>query len=297
MNSPFPTALKLALDQTIKEYQHKEFLKTDPIHFATEYKDPLDQELISLISCLYAYGNVKSINKFLSSIFKNLGPNPYLSFATKDKHFTNAKKNINLYRFQTKKDNEIIMDALSEIARVHFHKRSKYSLFEDSFLNAQGQFDALIGIALFQQELETKTMLVSKGNALTRGLRFLIGDSKAKSAKKRYCLFLRWMVRSGFPDFGIYSRIKASEIPFPLDVHIQRLIRILGISDKKTLGIKEGLLVKDYFSQLNPEDPLLYDFFLTRVGMIQKCQGKKIESICSKCSLKTVCLIGSATGN
>ncbi|MDZ4727051.1 MAG: TIGR02757 family protein [Leptospira sp.] len=293
----FPSELKEALNQVIEIYNHPKYLSTDPICFPKEYNSPLDIEVISLLTCLFAYGNVKAIRSFLSPLFLNLGPSPYLTLATKNSDYHNTLKNISYYRFQTREDNLILLKSISEILTIHYSRRSQKPIFESLFLNDNELFIPFEGISNFQSTLETQILTTSKQKQLTRGLCFLIGDPKAKSAKKRICLFLRWMVRKNFPDFGLYQKIKSSDIPFPLDVHIQRLIRILGISQNKTYGLKESLLIRDYFRKLSPEDPLLYDFYLTRVGMIQKCQGKRINEICSECKLERVCLIGSATGN
>lgn len=293
----FPVALKLALQETIIEYRQDKYLESDPILFPRRYQNPFDIEIIGLLSCLYAYGNVKAIKGFLNPFFLALGPSPYLTF-TENKHTLHRIANqMGYYRFQTAEDNAILLFSLASIVKHHAKTKSIQPIFESYFLNQSGSFEPDAGITSFQRQLESYILKFTNENQLTRGLRFLIGDPNSKSAKKRICLFLRWMVRTDFPDFGLYTKIHAKDISFPLDVHIQRLIKILGISSRKHYGMRESILVRDFFLKLNKDDPLLYDFYLTRVGMIQKCRGVKINEICDPCSLKTICLIGSATGN
>ncbi len=293
----FPSELKKALDEITRTYKNPSYLQTDPIIFPHRYKNSVDIEIISLLSCLYAYGNVKSIKNFLESIFKLLGPNPYECFLEKQESLERKFSQINYYRFQTNNDNRNILLTLSSIIKKHDKNGRPGPIFESYFLEGLECFEPQKSISSFQAKLNQQLLQESKTNKLTRGLRFLIGDPKSQSAKKRICLFLRWMVRDQFPDFGIYKLISPRGLAFPLDVHVQRLIKILGISDRKNFGIKEGILVRDFFQKMNPDDPLLYDFYLTRVGMIQKCRGIKIDSICGGCGLRSVCLIGSATGN
>lgn len=295
--SRFPINLKLALDETIKIYSHDDYLASDPILFPKQYNRKEDIEIISLLSCLFAYGNVRSIKSFLAPIFQTLGPTPYHSLATRDDFYTKALKEISYYRFQTKADNIIFLKAISSICEAHRKSKTNSPIFESAFLDDGVEFEPIFGISKFQKFLESNITFVSDSKALSPGLRFLIGDPQSKSPKKRICLFLRWMVRDGFPDFGIYKQIRKEQLAFPLDVHIQRLIKILGISKRKTFILSEAKLVSEYFKLLNPDDPLLYDFFLTRVGMIQKCKGVKVAAICNQCKLEDVCLIGSATGN
>src|SRR5690606_4039459 len=49
------------------------------------------------------------------------------------------------------------------------------------------------------------------------------------SACKRLCMYLRWMVRKGPVDFGIWSSISPRQLVLPLDVHSGRAGRALGL--------------------------------------------------------------------
>ncbi|WP_243398607.1 TIGR02757 family protein [Leptospira meyeri] len=283
------------LEDLRKKYQNLNYLETDPICFPKQYEDPLDIEVVSLISCLYAYGNVKSIQGFLKPIFINLGNSPYQALLNQDSKFQTFLSGLKVYRFQTKKDNQFFFQTL---ARVVAEKERRSPLLESIFLDKNEVFEETKSIQRFQRFWEEELKKTTGKKNLSYGLQFLIGKPEAKSPKKRLSLFLRWMVRNSYPDFGIYKRIQPNQIPFPLDVHIQKLIQILGITNRKSFGVKEAYLIKEFFKKINPADPLLYDFYLTRVGIIEKCNAKYKEDICEVCYLKDVCLVfGSATGN
>jgi uncharacterized protein (TIGR02757 family) len=104
-------------------------------------------------------------------------------------------------------------------------------------------------------------------------------------------MFLRWMVRDSFPDFGIYKTISKPELLYPTDVHIVRLSRILGFSNRRTVDFQLAKNISDHFQIINPEDPLLYDFSLSRLGILKICKTKYVPEICEKCELKKICNI------
>ncbi|WP_084597390.1 TIGR02757 family protein [Leptospira wolbachii] len=276
------------LEDLKNKYQNLTYLDTDPICFPKQYKDPLDIEVVSLISCFYAYGNVKSIQGFLKPLFALLGPSPFQTLHKSGPEFQTLLQGLRVYRFQTKKDNQVFFQTL---ARVISESKKQSPLWEPKFLDKENQFWEESSIQEFQRYWEGELQITLGKKPLTYGLQFLIGKSSSKSPKKRLSLFLRWMVRSSYPDFGIYQKIRPNQIPFPLDVHIQKLIQILGITNRKSFGSKEAYLIKDFFMKIKPDDPLLYDFYLTRVGIIEKCKAEYQKGICEKCYLKEVCLV------
>ncbi|PJZ45652.1 TIGR02757 family protein [Leptospira brenneri] len=276
------------LEDLRTKYQNLNYLDTDPICFPKAYKDPLDIEVVSFISCLFAYGNVKSIQGFLRPLLLALGNSPFQTLRDQNEEYQSFLSKLNVYRFQTKKDNQIFFQTLG---RVLSESKTNSPIWESKFLNSQNRFDEESSISRFQSFWEGEFKKTLGKKELTYGLQFLIGKSEAKSPKKRLSLFLRWMVRNSYPDFGIYKIIQPNQIPFPLDVHIQKLIRILGITDRKSFGVKEAYLIKEFFMNLNPTDPLLYDFYLTRVGIIEKCNASYQKEICENCYLKEVCLV------
>ncbi|TGL16507.1 TIGR02757 family protein [Leptospira yanagawae] len=280
--------LKTKLHQLINKYKHISFLETDPICFPKRYNDPLDIEIVSLISCLFAYGNVKNIQNFLNPIFQSMGESPFEFLRNRKTSFSNFFKNTKGYRFQTKEDLVVFFNTLQ---RILGEKNKSSPVFESFFLDPNGNFDQSTSIQNFQKLFETELLTTAKTKVLSYGLQFLIGKWKSKSPKKRISLFLRWMVRKHYPDFGLYHKIKPNEIPYPMDVHIQKLIKILGIHHKKQIQLDDAYELTEFFKKVNSADPLLYDFYLTRVGIINRCKGRFEEKICNACELNEVCLV------
>lgn len=113
-------------------------------------------------------------------------------------------------------------------------------------------------------------------------------------------MFLRWMVRRGFPDFGIYTSIQPWELLFPLDIHIQRIANVLGISSRKTPDWKKAEEITEFFAKVHPADPVRADFSLSRLGILRECKTKYVKTLCEVCEIRSICGIyrsGTAKGN
>ena len=99
-----------------------------------------------------------------------------------------------------------------------------------------------------------------------------IATPLSKSTCKRLCMFLRWMVRrdaSGV-DFGIWQTIKPSQLLMPLDVHVERHARRLGLLERPQTDWLTVLELTENLRQFDAEDPVKYDFALFGMGIAEK---------------------------
>lgn len=87
------------------------------------------------------------------------------------------------------------------------------------------------------------------------------------SACKRLFLYLRWMVRKDSVDPGGWTRVSPSRLVVPLDTHMGSACRRLGLVIRKTDDLKAALEATESFRRLRPDDPVRYDFALTRPGI------------------------------
>ncbi|MBW1771156.1 MAG: TIGR02757 family protein, partial [Deltaproteobacteria bacterium] len=88
-----------------------------------------------------------------------------------------------------------------------------------------------------------------------------------RSACKRLNLFLRWMVRQDQVDTGGWEDIPASKLIVPVDIHMHRVGLSLGMTKRKQANMVTAKEITEGFRQICPEDPVKYDFALTRLGM------------------------------
>jgi uncharacterized protein (TIGR02757 family) len=95
----------------------------------------------------------------------------------------------------------------------------------------------------------------------------LMPDPEKGSALKRLNLFLRWAIRRDEVDPGFWRKIPASDLIVPLDVHMHRVGRMLGFTKRNQADMKTAVEISRSLSRFCPQDPIKYDFCLTRFGI------------------------------
>lgn len=81
-------------------------------------------------------------------------------------------------------------------------------------------------------------------------------------------MFLRWMVRQDDRkvDFGIWKNIPASGLMIPLDVHVERHARRLGLLTRRQRDWKAVEELTNNLRNFDPLDPVKYDYALFGLG-------------------------------
>jgi len=87
------------------------------------------------------------------------------------------------------------------------------------------------------------------------------------SACKKLNLALRWLVREGPVDLGLWKKIKPSSLYIPLDVHVARTARKMGLLERKSNDKKAVVMLTEKLREYCPDDPVKYDFALFGVGL------------------------------
>ncbi len=100
-----------------------------------------------------------------------------------------------------------------------------------------------------------------------------------------YSHFIRWIVRKKDIDLGIWELIPPSKLIIPLDTHIARISRCLGLTDRKSPDWKMAADITESLKKLDPGDPLKYDFALCHQGISGLCKGIKSSHTCTDCDL------------
>ena len=96
-----------------------------------------------------------------------------------------------------------------------------------------------------------------------------IATPERKSTCKRLNMYLRWMVRKdkNGVDFGIWKKIKTSNLMMPLDVHVENYARQLNLIERKQ---RDWLTVTELtcnLRKIDSEDPVRFDFALFGMGI------------------------------
>ena len=99
-----------------------------------------------------------------------------------------------------------------------------------------------------------------------------IATPARKSACKRLNMYLRWMVRSDNcgVDFGLWKKIKPSELICPCDLHVDRVARKLHLINRKQTDWLTAVELTEKLREFDPKDPVKYDFALFGLGIEEK---------------------------
>ncbi len=256
---------------------------SDPILNAHRYSDSRDQEIAAFISACFAYGSVKPMNKALLTILEPLGSSPYNAIKFSD-NFEYLKGFY--YRFHRSEHVIILLKTIQKILQV-FDTFEKYAF----------QFYQNGNLELFLNEFSNDLRLrllsdVKSNPSLERGLKFFVNSPQDGSACKRMNMFLRWMSRKDEIDLGLWKWLNPKNLIIPVDTHISHISYFLELRKGKldrSPNWKMALEITDSLRKMNPDDPISYDFALTRLGILKLCKKKYIKNICIECALNPIC--------
>jgi uncharacterized protein (TIGR02757 family) len=275
------TGIKDVLEKLYLKYNQRSLIKPDPLQFLYKHSNPADREIAGFLSAVLAYGRVEQIQNSLTRLFKLMGQSPYayvIDFSRTDRRKLQEFK----HRFTTGDDISDLLELLKEVLE-------ESGSIENYFLLGYRKTDDNIVPALsnFCDSLLERFAARHKGQT-SRGIKYLLASPSAGSACKRLNLYLRWMVRDDQVDAGLWKSVDKARLIVPVDVHIGRLCRILGFYDSKSVSMKIALKIANRFAQIEPSDPVKYDFALSRIGIVDGCNGKYYPR-CEGCELLNFC--------
>lgn len=245
-----------------EKYNHRKFIPPDPLQFVYKYRKNSDREIIAFFSAALAYGRVEQIEKSLIKLFSNMGKSPFdfvINFKTSDaKNFDNFK-----HRFNSSQD---IVDIIWIFKKVLNKHGSLYNLFKKHY--DPSNENILPALESFINDLR-----YLHNDQISNGLNYLLCKPSSGSACKRLNMFLRWMVRNDDVDPGTWKGIDPAKLIIPVDVHIGRLTQFLGMHSKKNMNLTTAIEITKAFVRFTPDDPVKYDFALSRIGILENCNG------------------------
>jgi uncharacterized protein (TIGR02757 family) len=232
------------LESALKKFKKKSFIDNDPICIPHEFQNKEDIEVSSFLTALISWGNRKSIIEAAKKLIKLMNHKPY-EFILNFNEKRDFKKLENFY-YRTFKspDLKFIIQALSTFYQ------NNHSL-EKIFINSKNIETGIINLR--------ETLL--KTPHLKRSEKHLPNILNGSAAKK-INMFLRWMVRKDNIDFGIWKKLKPSELLIPLDVHTTYSAYTLKLIPTHKANWKNVLTLTNFLKKLDPYDPIKYDFAL-----------------------------------
>lgn len=279
-------ALKPLLDSFERAYPRGERIAFDPVELPHRYSDPRDVEVSALLSASLAYGRVELFKPKLLWFHGRMGASPaaYVRKLTVAKAAKDLKGFV--YRFNVPADLAVLLLGMGQALREH---GSLEALF---VANLGGDLQA--ALRSFTSALREVPMTeIRAALGPERGLHHLLPSPSNSGAAKRLNLYLRWMVRGPDEvDFGIWKQVPASRLLIPLDTHIARISKHLGLTRRKDLSWKTAEEITASLRLIDPEDPVRYDFALCHYGMSGLCPVSPDPDQCARCGLLGSCATG-----
>jgi uncharacterized protein (TIGR02757 family) len=251
------------LDQKVKQYNHIEFIEKDPISIPHLFTKQQDIEIAGFFAAIFAWGNRTTIINKSKELLERMDNAPF-AFCTQ--HQEKDLKKLLGFAHRTFNDTDLLY--CIEFFKKHY---SKNESLENAFFYSES-----IGSI-------NKTSVVEQALTHFQDYFFSLEDAPARTKKhiaspvsgstcKRLNMFLRWMVRKDKQgvDFGIWKKISPADLIMPIDVHVARVSRGLGIVKRTQTDWQTAIELTNYCRTLDPKDPVKYDFALFSLGVIEK---------------------------
>ena len=235
------------------------FVPDDPIGLVHAFDDPRDREIVAFWIAMLAWGRRATIIDKGQQLIEAMGGAPY-AFVMQ---YGNDPQAIDAVLSHWKHRTFTHVDTTYFLQWLHWYYQRHDSL-EDAFARFLTPEDTTIEPALrgFHE------LFFSLPDAPHR-TRKHVATPDRKSRCKRLCMFLRWMVRTDDRgvDLGQWTRIRPAQLCIPVDVHVERTARHLGLLTRKQCDWQAVVELTENLKRFDAEDPVRYDFALFGIGV------------------------------
>jgi uncharacterized protein (TIGR02757 family) len=250
-----PSELKSFLDEKVLQYNTLDFIESDPVQIPHLFNQKEDIEIAGFLSATISWGNRKMIIKNSHQMMELMGNAPY-DFVMSHQETDLERLESFVHRTFNGQDFKGFIKGLQHIYKNH-------GGLETVFSNNLGEDNLQKNIHEFKQ-------LFFEIPHLNRTQKH-ISDPFKGSAAKRINMYLRWMVRQDNKgvDLGIWKSIPPALLSCPLDVHSGNVARKLGLLTRKQNDGKALTELDLKLRELDPTDPVKYDFALFGLGVFE----------------------------
>ncbi|MDW7712403.1 MAG: TIGR02757 family protein [Deferrisomatales bacterium] len=252
------------LEGLYRRHHRLERLEPDPLVFARRYGRPEDGEVAGLVAAALAYGQVEQIVATLGGVFAALGPCPARLVRESSPDALGSLTRGFSYRFHKQQDLALFLHLVGQVLERHGSLREAF-LAGDAGGELGPALTAFAGKVLGG---DPRPFLPRRSLPEGHPVRHLLPCPARGGASKRLCLYLRWMVRRDALDPGFWhGAVDPARLVVPLDTHVARVGRGLGLTARKTADWKTACEVTRSLRRYDPGDPVRFDFSLFRFGM------------------------------
>lgn len=247
--------LKPSLDEWVYRMEQPAYIDSDPIQFLHAFQDANDINVAGFFTATMAWGKrsivIAKVDDFLSRM--SYKPVEFIgNFTESDFEYLKGFK----HRTFNDEDMYWLIKTIQSILKKHL---SFESFWMECYQDSKRHNRPLMGVFhekffSFYPEIPARTR------------RHLSNPEKGGSCKRLY-MYLRWTLRGGPVDLKSMSFMDTSEIYIPLDVHVARQSRILGLITRRQNDWKAVLELQKELVFLDPKDPSKYDYALFGLGL------------------------------
>ena len=248
-----PLVGRAELERLYSTLNRREYVDPDPISFLYAYDSVADREAVGMVAASLAYGRVRQILRSVAGVVEVLGPSPSVFLAGATSEALRAALRGFKHRFTTGDEVAALLVAVRDAQAQWGSLGQRFSALSDP-----GDATVVPTLERFVRELRADSFC---------DMRSVLPVPERGSACKRLHLFLRWMVRRDEVDPGGWESVSPSRLVVPLDTHMHRIARALGLTGRAQADLVTALEITESFREFSPEDPVKYDFALTRLGI------------------------------
>ena len=277
--------LKIYLDKVLAEFPPVNRVSADPVQFQRRFfddgKSQTEVEAVAVFSAMLSYGSAAQFTKKIAAIMKSCNMQ-FLKLITNkpDPKFPWVG-----YRMSTAEEIAVFAYSIGNVIK-------KYGSLKKAFLEDYNTSKNTIdGLSSLRNAIYAEAEKFI--SPVPHGIKHLLPDPQVGGCCKRWHMFLRWMVRpNDGVDIGIWKEVSPSELIIPLDTHISKISRNLGLTTRKSNDLLTAKDITNKLKECCPEDPIKYDFALCHLGIGGKCTYGKNTELCDKCFLASQCCVG-----
>lgn len=249
--------LKDFLDQKVILYNCPKFIESDPIIIPHSFTKKEDIEIMGFFASIFAWGQRVTIINKCKDLSQRMDNSPHEFIIG---HQESDLKRLLGFKHRTFNDTDLLYC-------VDFFKRhySKNVSLESAFFPKKG-------MTVEEGLIRFHSYFFDNINAPDRTKKH-IPTPLRKSACKRLNMYFRWMVRNdeNGVDFGLWKNIKPKDLICPLDLHVERTAKKLGLLSRDKPDWLAAVELTENLRLLDKDDPVKYDFALFGVSIEERC--------------------------
>ncbi len=251
--------LKIFLDKKVDEYNQPFFIQSDPISIPHSFSKKQDIEIAGFFAAIFSWGNRTTIIKKSKELLQLMDNAPHQFCLS---HSENDLKKLMQFKHRTFNTTDLLY--FIEFFNFHYNR---YDSLEEAFCFGMKENDINVSNALNS----FYDYFFSLPDIPKRTLKHVASPNK-NSACKRINMFLRWMVRADDKgvDFGLWKKIKPSQLIIPLDLHVARVAHRFNLLERKQFDWIAAVELTNQLKTWDDQDPTKYDFALFALGIEEK---------------------------